>query len=410
MRKKDLIECLSRYRRITLVMLLSLVMSLVSINPAFFSYADGEDNGEMNGQTSEMIDNEKSQESEEPVINGAAPVYEEPAVKKEETHEKEEPEIKNDADTEIKKEVKGPNNNSGDIPNVNDSYKVSSIPPALRGPKVDVDVPDVNLEGPDSSVTITIRGASKEVIYDGTEYSAAFTYTVTEKIGDKTLNVDNPGISVSFKNQREIRGTDAGTYQLTLKPEDVEVTNNNGVPYKNCTIEIVDGVCLSILPRNVVLTSATAEKVYDGTALTRNRQTDITVDGGFVEGEGATCEITGSQTNVGSSKNTFTYILNEGTKAGNYIITKVEGDLTVTPASVAIQSLKTDDEPAVPGGYDPEPKKTSDASYGSKADSSGVKTGDGNGLMLYVSLMTAASVSMILVYRRRRSQVKSKTK
>ena len=51
---------------------------------------------------------------------------------------------------------------------------------------------------------------------------------------------------------------------------------------------------------------------------------------GFVDGEGATYVVTGSQTTVGSSDNTFTYTLNANTKAGNYEITTEAGTLTVT--------------------------------------------------------------------------------
>ena len=56
----------------------------------------------------------------------------------------------------------------------------------------------------------------------------------------------------------------------------------------------------------------------------------MTVSGdGFVDGEGATYNVTGSQTNVGSSANTFTYTLKSNTKAKNYTIKVVNGTLTV---------------------------------------------------------------------------------
>ena len=58
---------------------------------------------------------------------------------------------------------------------------------------------------------------------------------------------------------------------------------------------------------------------------------EVTVsEDGFAEGEGATYNVTGSQTVVGSSANTFTYTLNEKTNSANYNITKIEGTLTVT--------------------------------------------------------------------------------
>lgn len=111
---------------------------------------------------------------------------------------------------------------------------------------------------------------------------------------------------------------DAGTYTVHVK-----ATNPN---YE----DLYATVTVEISPREVTLTSASDSKTYDGTALTNH---NVTVGGnGFVEGEGATYDVTGSQTNVDSSKNTFTYTLNEGTKAGNYTITKVEGTLTVTAA------------------------------------------------------------------------------
>ena len=93
---------------------------------------------------------------------------------------------------------------------------------------------------------------------------------------------------------------------------------------------------VTVTPRQVTLTSKSATKVYDGTPLTAH---EVAVGGdGFVDGEGAVVTYSGSQTTVGVSENTFTYTLNDGTKAGNYDITTVNGTLTVTrPASVAVK-------------------------------------------------------------------------
>lgn len=60
--------------------------------------------------------------------------------------------------------------------------------------------------------------------------------------------------------------------------------------------------------------------------------------------------MTGSQTLVGSSDNTFTYTLNEGTKAGNYVITLVLGTLTVTEPTDDNQVVNKAHE-AVENGY-----------------------------------------------------------
>ena len=108
-----------------------------------------------------------------------------------------------------------------------------------------------------------------------------------------------------------------------------------------------------ITKRSVTLTSATVSKVYDGSALTN---TSITVSGdGFVEGEGASYEVTGTQTKVGNSANSFEYKLNEKTLASNYNITKVVGTLTitaapapVTPATPSTPSSTTSTTPRTP--------------------------------------------------------------
>ena len=93
----------------------------------------------------------------------------------------------------------------------------------------------------------------------------------------------------------------------------------------------------TISKRNVTLTSARAEKDYDGQALTKH---EVTVGGdGFAQGESATYNVTGTQTQPGTSNNTFTYTLNNGTLPGNYNITTVEGTLTVTGSATVTVDL-----------------------------------------------------------------------
>ena len=170
-----------------------------------------------------------------------------------------------------------------------------------------------------SEVVVTITENSANITYDGNEHEATgYTTSITGgtdyKEGDFTFN-----------GNASVKGTDAGTYNMELKPEDFQNTNDN---YSKVKFIIVDGT-LTISKRNVTLTSASDEKVYDGNALTNDT---VTADG-FVEGQGATYGVTGSQTDAGESKNTFTYTLNEGTNADNYEITKTEGTLKVTPVT-----------------------------------------------------------------------------
>ena len=92
-----------------------------------------------------------------------------------------------------------------------------------------------------------------------------------------------------------------------------------------------NSAAVTITKRAVTLTSGDASKVYDGIALTKH---EVAVGGdGFVAGEGASYAYTGSQTDVGTSENTFTYTLNTNTKSGNYMITTDNGMLAVTKAN-----------------------------------------------------------------------------
>ncbi|MBR4788034.1 MAG: hypothetical protein IK013_09215, partial [Bacteroidales bacterium] len=88
---------------------------------------------------------------------------------------------------------------------------------------------------------------------------------------------------------------------------------------------------LTVTPRRITLVSADSTKVYDGDPLTNDRI--FALDSDFVCGQGFTANVTGSQTAVGSSPNTFTYTLNDGTEAFNYEIDTTYGTLTVTSTS-----------------------------------------------------------------------------
>ena len=122
-------------------------------------------------------------------------------------------------------------------------------------------------------------------------------------------------------------GTNVGEYTTEIKGT-AKVTKEGKDVTEKVVVNVVPGK-LTISKRNVTLTSASDEKVYDGNALTNDT---VTADG-FVEGQGATYNVTGTITNVGEKANVFEYSLNKGTKADNYNITKTEGTLKVTPVT-----------------------------------------------------------------------------
>ena len=92
---------------------------------------------------------------------------------------------------------------------------------------------------------------------------------------------------------------------------------------------------VAITKRLVTMESGGADKTYDGTPLT-NGAVSITPKGegvGFVDGEGVTITVTGSQTDAGESDNTFVFSFNEGTSGDDYLMTAKCGKLKVTANS-----------------------------------------------------------------------------
>ena len=173
-------------------------------------------------------------------------------------------------------------------------------------------VPD-DKDNPESEKTgITVNEPSDSK-YDGKEHKEVLTVTDTKTGKELVAGTD---YSVTYSSDL----VNAGTVKVTV----AGLGNYSGSFTKT----------YKITKRSVTLTSATVSKVYDGSALTN---TSISVSGdGFVEGEGASYEVTGSQTEVGNSANSFEYKLNEKTLASNYNITKVVGTLTITAAPAPV--------------------------------------------------------------------------
>ena len=189
----------------------------------------------------------------------------------------------------------------------------------------DKDTPESDKTG----ITVSEPSDSK---YDGKEHREVLTVTDTKTGKELVAGTD---YSVTYSSDL----VNAGTVKVTI----AGLGNYSGSFTKT----------YKITKRFVTLTSATVSKVYDGSALTN---TSITVSGdGFVEGEGASYEVTGSQTEVGNSANAFEYKLNEKTLASNYNITKVVGTLTITvapapatPATPGTPSSTTSTTPRTP--------------------------------------------------------------
>ena len=236
------------------------------------------------------------------------------------------------------------------------------------------------------TVEFTTTGSQTEVGTSKNTYelvwksAKATNYTLAkESIGKLTVKAksivpddsDKTGITVSEPSDSKYDGkehkevltvTDIKTGKELVAGTDYSVTYSSDLVNAGTVTIKVAGLgnysgsftkTYKITKRSVTLTSATVSKVYDGSALTN---TSITVSGdGFVEGEGASYEVTGTQTEVGNSANSFEYKLNEKTLASNYNITKVVGTLTitaapapVTPATPSTPSSTTSTTPRTP--------------------------------------------------------------
>ena len=173
-------------------------------------------------------------------------------------------------------------------------------------------IPDEPNTPDDKKTGITVSDP-KDSKYDGQEHREVLTVKDTKTGKDLIANKD---YTVVYSDDLVNAGT------VTIKVSGLG--NYSGSFTKT----------YKITKRLVTLTSATVSKTYDGQALTN---TSITVSGdGFVEGEGASYEVTGTQTSVGNSANAFEYKLNENTLASNYDITKVVGTLTITAAPAPV--------------------------------------------------------------------------
>ncbi|MBD0859079.1 hypothetical protein CGK76_08910, partial [Erysipelotrichaceae bacterium 7770_A6] len=209
---------------------------------------------------------------------------------------------------------------------------------------------------------ITVTGEENQGNYKVTYTPGTFEITPKSIIpdGPKTPEEKKTGITVTAPEGSKYDGeehknkptvTDTKTGKTLTEETDYTLTYSEDVTNAGKVTVTVTGignytgefdVTYEITKRDVVLTSATDSKPYDGTAL-RNENVEVTGDG-FAAGEGATFAVTGTITNVGTKANTFGYALNKNTLASNYNISTELGTLTITPKSIIPDGPKTPED------------------------------------------------------------------
>lgn len=171
-------------------------------------------------------------------------------------------------------------------------------------------------------IEISIKATSAKKVYDGTELTANSYDVISGELesGD-TLVVEYSG-SI----------TNAGTTANKIVKVTAKDANGKDVTAKY-KISTQDGT-LEITKAPLTVTAKSAEKVYDGTKLTANT---CEVKGSLAKGHKISATVTGSQTQIGSSKNKASNVkivdANGNDVTSNYEITYVEGTLTVKAAN-----------------------------------------------------------------------------
>ena len=173
------------------------------------------------------------------------------------------------------------------------------------------------------------------VVTDGYVKINPRAVTLTSETAGKTYDgtaLEKPVVTVGgdgfVEGQvKEIKATGSVTNAGSVANTITFTPDKETFKESNYAITKTEGT-LTIAKRSVLLTSQSATKTYDGSALTRPAVT-ITGDG-FVPGELAKMEATGSITNVGSTPNAIQYTTTGAFNPANYSIALSVGTLTVT--------------------------------------------------------------------------------
>jgi uncharacterized protein (TIGR02145 family)/uncharacterized repeat protein (TIGR02543 family) len=199
------------------------------------------------------------------------------------------------------------------------------------------------------------------------------TLSVTNKTQTGLIYGDNIATIEITNTNSNLTVTPAGTYSHIQYESDTKTISSSNYlsvgTYKfyvqaasdktpQCGT-LKDTVTVTVSPKPLTLVSGSANKMYDGSAVTNEDVTGKNANGllsetGWVGNDGATYTFTGTQTEVGSSPNAFSYTAKTGTDLNNYTIIKTEGTLTVGCKTVTItvaNASKTygDDDPTFTG-------------------------------------------------------------
>ncbi len=187
-------------------------------------------------------------------------------------------------------------------------------------------------------VTVTITGNHNTLVYNGSEQSVT---GFTTDVGEKTITV-----ALKEGSKAEAKGMNAGTYYMGLTKDNFTVTSQN---YSNIKVVVVDGY-LKIDPITEKVTVTVTEKsdtvTYNGQEHSVTGYKSMTADNALYDVKKNVAE---TSTEAWTAKGTYVGTYHVGIKAADFKNTSgnftnvefviVDGDLVITPASVAVVKI-----------------------------------------------------------------------
>ena len=187
-------------------------------------------------------------------------------------------------------------------------------------------------------VTVTITGNHDTRVYNGGEQSVT---GYTTDVGEKTITV-----ALKEGSKAEAKGTNAGKYDMGLTEDNFTVTSEN---YSNIKVVVVDGY-LKIDPITEKVTVTVTEKsdtvTYNGQEHSVTGYKSMTADNALYDVKKNVAE---TSTEAWTAKGTYVGTYHVGIKAADFKNTSgnftnvefviVDGDLVITPASVAVVKI-----------------------------------------------------------------------
>ena len=193
-------------------------------------------------------------------------------------------------------------------------------------------------------VTVTVTENSAAVTYDGTEHSVTGYKSMT---ADNTLYDVEKNVAEKPTKAWTAKGTDAGEYPVGIVSGDFRNTSKN---FTNVEFVIVDGT-LKIDPVSdkvtVTVTENSAAVTYDGTEHSVTGYKSMTADNALYDVKKNVAE---KPTAAWTAKGTYVGTYHVGIKAADFKNTSgnftnvefviADGDLVITPASVAVVKIE----------------------------------------------------------------------